>query len=80
MPPASAIAFELSTLPFARFHSAPAAFALASADSPVLTSAIRGAMPPASAIAFELSTLPFARFLSAPVAFALASADSPVLT
>eukprot|EP00959_Pyramimonas_sp_CCMP1952_P394441 8265005-Pyramimonas_sp.AAC.1 len=70
MPPASAIAFLLSALPFARFHSAPAAFALASADSPVLTNAIRDAMPPASAIALLLSALPYVRFNSASAAFA----------
>eukprot|EP00959_Pyramimonas_sp_CCMP1952_P352753 7390547-Pyramimonas_sp.AAC.1 len=79
MPPASAIAFELSASN-ARYFSAPAAFALAFADFPVLTSATRAAMPPASAIAFRLSALPFARFNNAPAAFALAFADSPVLT
>eukprot|EP00959_Pyramimonas_sp_CCMP1952_P288766 6039024-Pyramimonas_sp.AAC.1 len=78
MPPASTIAFWLSAST-ARFHSAPAAFLLASADSPVLTSATRAAMPPASAIAFLLSASA-ARVFSAPAASALASADSPVLT
>eukprot|EP00959_Pyramimonas_sp_CCMP1952_P088244 1846149-Pyramimonas_sp.AAC.1 len=57
MPPASAIACLLSALSIARLISAPAAFASASADPPVLTSAIKGMMPPASAIAFLLSGL-----------------------
>eukprot|EP00976_Prorocentrum_cordatum_P089419 1187709-Prorocentrum_minimum.AAC.1 len=80
MPPASAIAFLLSSSFAASICSAPAAYCLASAGFPVLSSSIRGAMPPAQAIAFLLSALRAARFCSAAAAIVLASADSPVLS